>query len=687
MIGAAILLLRFIIRYISFVRIRHRSELISGDGIKIYQVDKEIIPFSFGNAVFINRNQHSEEELKEIVRHEFVHVKQNHTIDIVWAELLCIFNWYNPFAWLLKRSIRQNLEFIADNKVIENGINKKEYQYLLLKVIGNRQFCIAAQFNFSSLKKRIAMMNKSKSAKRQLLRMLFLLPATAVLLLAFRNLNSGERENPGNEYTHSGIVVDAGTFKPISNVKILNRNYGTYVFSDANGFFSFQTNEKGQDLISLIISKDGYRNMTVENISAKSDLPNFLRDMKIVGLNTDEHTNNKGAFISTIPVKTSGTKTSDYDLALQALKKELKLKYHYPDIYDPAHPFDTIPDIKTPNSKGYYIDIKDNKGNCMVVIKDKNKKEVKRLLLTEWNEKDDYYENLYGEILSPTTAIVEEKIKANNPAITTVTVNGNTATVTLKNGKTEVYTLSLKDEKKAFEERCGTKEVAVSEISLSEIEEPGEIKEVTIAEVPVKVTTAELAETVVTGVPLKKAVSTTGEIKEVTVAGKPLTKTIVANPDMQEVVVSGVPLKKAVTTTGEIKEVTVIGNPIKTSVTNIKNPNVNVVSEANTTNTTNIGSNPSDNGELDIKITITKETTPEQFEKLIGQLKEKGYELKFTNKDYNDGMLTQLSGTIKYKGSNSSFSLSDFDQVIIKVYREGDNVEFRIYSRKNKVTL
>jgi hypothetical protein len=131
MIGAAILLLRFIIRYISFVRIRHRSELISDDGIKIYQVDKEIIPFSFGNAVFINRNQHSEEELKEIVRHEFVHVKQNHTIDIVWAELLCIFNWYNPFAWLLKRSIRQNLEFIADNKVIENGHQQKRISILI----------------------------------------------------------------------------------------------------------------------------------------------------------------------------------------------------------------------------------------------------------------------------------------------------------------------------------------------------------------------------------------------------------------------------------------------------------------------------------------------------------------------------------------------------------------------------
>ena len=310
MIGAGILLFRFIVRYISFIRIRNRSKLISTDGIKIYQVDESIIPFSFGKSVFINSNLHTEDELREIVRHEFVHVRQNHTIDIIWAELLCIINWYNPFAWLLKRSIRQNLEFIADNKVVENGIDKKQYQYLLLKVIGNNQYSIATKFNFSSLKKRIAMMNKTKSARLQVGRFLFLVPVLAIILT------------------------------------------------------------------------------------------------------------------------------------------------------------DTIPDVKIPNSKGYYIDIKDNKGNCMVVVKDKDKKEVKRLLLTEWNEKSGYYENLYGEILSPTKVEIEKKIKASNPEIRTVTVKNNIATVTLENGKQEVYTLSLSPEKKAFEERCGIKEeeIAVTEV-------------------------------------------------------------------------------------------------------------------------------------------------------------------------------------------------------------------------------
>jgi hypothetical protein len=86
----------------------------------------------------------------------------------------------------------------------------------------------------------------------------------------------------------------------------------------------------------------------------------------------------------------------------------------------------------------------------MVVIKDKNKKEVKRLLLTEWNEKSGYYENQYGEILNPTKVEIEKMIKASNPEIRTVAVINNIATVTLNNGKKEVYTLSLSPEKKSI---------------------------------------------------------------------------------------------------------------------------------------------------------------------------------------------------------------------------------------------
>lgn len=187
MTGILLMMIRFLVRFISYQRIRRSAQLMVDAGVKVYHVDKSIIPFSFGNAIFINPQLHSEEDLKQIIHHEFIHVKQKHTIDILWGELLCMLNWYNPFAWLIRKAIRQNLEFIADNKVLENGIDKKHYQYLLLKVTGAAHFGITQQFNFSSLKKRIIMMNRSRSARIQLTRFLFLLPLVTVLLLAFRS--------------------------------------------------------------------------------------------------------------------------------------------------------------------------------------------------------------------------------------------------------------------------------------------------------------------------------------------------------------------------------------------------------------------------------------------------------------------------------------------------------------------
>ena len=184
--GILIMAFRLCMQFISYKKMLHKATLLSKDGMNLYQVNDSIIPFSFGNSIFINTAQHTPEELQEIIRHEMVHVKQKHSIDILWSELFCILNWFNPFAWLIRKAIRQNLEFIADKNVLNNGIDRKQYQYLLLKVIGNNQFSIAQHFNFSSLKKRIAMMNKLKSAKINLLRFLFVLPLLSVILLAFR---------------------------------------------------------------------------------------------------------------------------------------------------------------------------------------------------------------------------------------------------------------------------------------------------------------------------------------------------------------------------------------------------------------------------------------------------------------------------------------------------------------------
>ncbi|MFM9908968.1 MAG: TonB-dependent receptor plug domain-containing protein [Chitinophagaceae bacterium] len=259
-VGIGVMLLRLIIQQLSFLKIRRSAKLIIDDTIKVYQVDQDIIPFSYGNSIFVNKYQHTEEELKEIIRHEFIHVKQKHTLDILWCEWLCIINWYNPFAWMLRQAVRQNLEFIADNKVLANGIDKKEYQYLLLKVIGVAHFSIAPQFNFSSLKKRIAMMNKMKSAKLHLIKFLFILPFVVVLLVSFRNKFVFENTSNRPSIKYEGIVFDMDTHQPLANVSVTDQLSGKTSVSNGKGRFSFEFEKNSKGLsVFMVFNKKGYK--------------------------------------------------------------------------------------------------------------------------------------------------------------------------------------------------------------------------------------------------------------------------------------------------------------------------------------------------------------------------------------------------------------------------------------------
>jgi TonB-dependent SusC/RagA subfamily outer membrane receptor len=205
--GMVILLARLLLQYTSIRLLRRKAVLLNSDtNVQLYETDTPVTPFSFGKSIYFCRKRHSEEELQRIIAHEFVHVKQRHTIDMLTGELLCVVNWFNPFAWLVRHAIRQNLEFLADNAVLEMGVDKKEYQYLLLKVAGISQYRIASNFNFSNLKKRIAMMNKLKSARLHLTKFLFVLPLLAVVLLAFREKKQ-KQEGPQEPVSKSGFLV------------------------------------------------------------------------------------------------------------------------------------------------------------------------------------------------------------------------------------------------------------------------------------------------------------------------------------------------------------------------------------------------------------------------------------------------------------------------------------------------
>ncbi|WP_025146771.1 M56 family metallopeptidase [Pedobacter jeongneungensis] len=184
--GVLLMALRLMVQFISLYRMHKNSSPEHLDDYKVRVLDEEVSPFSFWQTIYINPRLHKKQDLNNILEHEKVHVEEWHTIDIILAEICVVFYWFNPGVWLMKKAVRENIEFITDAKILKKGIDKKAYQYSLLDV-GTLQPSVAIvnNFNLSDLKKRIKMMNAKRSSKVNLTRYLFVLPILLCITLAF----------------------------------------------------------------------------------------------------------------------------------------------------------------------------------------------------------------------------------------------------------------------------------------------------------------------------------------------------------------------------------------------------------------------------------------------------------------------------------------------------------------------
>jgi hypothetical protein len=543
--GMLVLIVKFVIRYLSFLNVRRNATLLTDGDTRLYMVEKDIIPFSFGNSIFINNRLQDEAELKEIIRHEFVHVKQRHTHDIVWSELLCILNWYNPFVWLIRKAIRQNLEFIADNKVLEQGLDRKKYQYLLLKVTGNNHFSIANQFNFSSLKKRIAMMNKMKSARAQLIKFLFIVPLIAVMLLAFRN----ER------------IRDAAQDKPVYS------NWQTGEFTDS------------------------------------------------------------------------------------------------------------VPDVEL-NGSGYFLDVKGKDGECIVLVRDKNRKEIERVPLTKWNANKEHYGNLYGEIppppppqppvppAPPTSPKLPDHVKS-------VHIDNAEATILLKDGTREKYDLNNKKEAEAFRLKYGVflapppppPPQSPAGYSISAVPSGTVVDISNVHEYSPK---ADV--TVGVGTTVYGPAHIGSNVYTVTAAG-----TNLAAPAMTieyaPKVTTGVGVKTTVAQTMPVG--VTIENPVKIAYSPTAPVAVATTDKE---------------GEIVLELKIHNTTPRERLTRMIDEAKAKDIQLEFDEMKFDkNNKLVRIAGLLSKKNSKTEFTITDFEAVLLQVTKLPDGKYLcSVYDSTNK---
>lgn len=181
-VGVLALYVRFLVQLGTLLYMGFTSDVTTVHGRLVHILPENKSPFSFFHWVFMDPAMHTEEELKTILMHEEAHVEQKHSLDIIWAEVVGIFFWFNPFVWLMKREIRTNLEFLADNAVCKKATSVKQYQYHLLGLAcEGRHTMLANRLNMAPLKKRVLMMNKQKSVGRRGWRYLLFVPMVVLV--------------------------------------------------------------------------------------------------------------------------------------------------------------------------------------------------------------------------------------------------------------------------------------------------------------------------------------------------------------------------------------------------------------------------------------------------------------------------------------------------------------------------
>ena len=171
-------------RMLRLLRVSRKEDL--GDGITLFvHDDKEVAPFSWMKNIAVSETDLAESR-EAVLMHERAHIHNRHSWDLLLGEVCVFFQWFNPAAWLLKQELQTIHEYEADEWVIENGIDAKTYQLLIIKkAVGARLYSIANSFNHSSLKKRITMMIKKKSNPWARLKYAYVLPLAAVAVAAF----------------------------------------------------------------------------------------------------------------------------------------------------------------------------------------------------------------------------------------------------------------------------------------------------------------------------------------------------------------------------------------------------------------------------------------------------------------------------------------------------------------------
>ena len=269
--GAVVLLLLLLFKLYQLLRLTRVENADSEGRYKLVKIEQSTTAFSFFNYLFIGTKVNGPET---IIKHELVHIRQKHSADIIFIELLKIVNWFNPVIYLVQYSLKTLHEYIADEKTAASGSDALTYSsFLVNNAYGIDGVSITNSFfNYNLLKKRIIMLNQKRSGSLARLKYLLAVPICVGLLcastLAFSKTYGWVDVGPHriDKNNHSPQVAE-----PVG--KLLVTQHGTSVITDK---FSY----KRPDGIVRIYTARNISNKNIEDLKAKGIIINILSDVK-----------------------------------------------------------------------------------------------------------------------------------------------------------------------------------------------------------------------------------------------------------------------------------------------------------------------------------------------------------------------------------------------------------------------
>lgn len=335
-IGAGIVLIRLLYQAIYLHAVERSSQTVTQGDIRVILLEKATVPFSYFNKIFIPRSEYNETAVDNIIEHEKSHLRQYHYIDILLIQILTIIHWFNPFAWLIEKSVKEIHEFLADKTVLQNGFDQGRYQALLVnQALGGPVFTLTNQFNQSLIKKRIVMMKRIKSPQWARLKALLLIPLVAALTLAFSNPKSVEllpafNQDAVAQITVTGKVTRKENNRVLPGVNIVVKGTTTGTITTADGTFTISTDGNA----TLVFSYVGYKTEVIP-VNGKTTMDVQLETSAIT---LDFDKTNSFVAQERKPAEASANtyvaveETPAYPGGTEALKKFIYSNLKYPEV-------------------------------------------------------------------------------------------------------------------------------------------------------------------------------------------------------------------------------------------------------------------------------------------------------------------------------------------------------------------